>query len=127
LTLNPGQSSWCSSTTTTTANDDDDEADGSWTANLTVVGCDHNDKLPGSDHRGRVPTIQSRRRFASFLWNQFFMADSSYAVILGTVLKYEMTYWTRPSVMAIPDAQQTLEDASVTSDGVTTTLTLPLQ
>jgi hypothetical protein len=38
----------------------------------------------------------------------------------GTALKYALTGRTRPTVM--PEAQQTLEDASVTSDGVTTTL-----
>jgi Eukaryotic cytochrome b561 len=92
-------------------------ADGSLTANLTVVG-DDNEKL-------RVTVTYEGFSYISFAFSLDMFMAGSYAVIGtpadGKVLKYEMTGRTIPTLM--PEAQQTLEDTSVTSDGVTTTLT----
>jgi hypothetical protein len=92
-------------------------ADGSLTANLTVVG-DANEKL-------RVTVTYDGFSYISFAFSLDMFMAGSYAVIGtpadGKVLKYEMTGRTIPILMS--EAQQTLEDVSVTSDGVTTTLT----
>jgi Eukaryotic cytochrome b561 len=99
-------------TTTTTLLED-----GSLTANLTVVG-DHNEKL-------RVTVTYEGFSYVAFAFSLDQYMAGSYAVIGtpadGKVQKYALTGREKPSAM--PEAQQTLEDASVESDGVTTTLT----